>query len=248
MGFRREQGARPGRPAAGREKPIVPRKNALGPVAGSRGCPRAFLLLALLGACAYLPTGPAGGGASTAPAPPEVVQRYPWMADVRWPGGFPPSERDELQIAAEIDQLLTGDFDVYPVAAHRLIGRGAVVLPCLGQAADRHPAPAARRERLAIVLGPVLRDASEERVLVALSSPYPVVRAAAASCVGEQRLTSLGLRLVALLEDKDIRVRRAAITSLRMLTGEFLEYRADDPPAARAAAADRWNELWERKR
>lgn len=225
-------------------------KHAFGPLAGPRGSsPRApLLVLALLGACVYLPTGSPKGGAS-APATPEVVQRYPWMADARWPAGFPrPSERDELLIAAEIDQLLTGDFDAYPVAAHRLIGRGDVVLPCLGQAGERHPAPATRRERLAIVLRPVLRDASEERVLVALSSPYPIVRAAAATSAGERRLTSLGPRLVALLEDKDIRARRAAITSLRMLTGEFLEYRPDDPPAARAAAADRWNELWERRR
>jgi len=241
----------------------VHRKNALGPLAGPSDSPRLhvpggygaspsphapLLLLVLLGACAYLPTG-SPTGATSAPATAEVVQRYPWMADTRWPTAFArASEAQELEIAGEIDQLLTGDFDVYPVAAHALIGRGDVVLPCLGQAAERHPAPAARRERLAIVLRPVLRDASEERVLVALTSPYPVVRAAAATAVGGRRLESLGPRLVTLLEDKDIRVRRAAITSLRVLTGEFLEYRADDPPAARAAAADRWNELWERKR
>jgi hypothetical protein len=228
----------------------VHKKNALGLLATPRGWPRPRLplgLAVLLGACVYIPAAPPGG-ASSAPPVPEVVRRHPWTADTRWPGGLArPPERDQLQIAAEIEQLLTGDFDVYPVAAHRLIARGDAVLPYVGQASERHPAPAARRERLDVVLGPVLRDATEERVLVALSSAYPAVRAAAAAAVGERRLSSLGPRLVSLLEDKDIRVRRAAITSLRMLTGEFLEYRPDDPPAARAAAADRWDELWQRR-
>lgn len=229
---------------------IVHLKNALGPVAGPRGSPspRApLLLVALLGACAYLPTASPRGG-SSAPPVPDLLKRYPWMADTRWPAALPrPSESDQLAIAADLDELLTGDFDVYPVAARRLIRRGDVILPCLGQAAERNPAPATRKERLAIVSGPVLRDAPEERVLFALSSPYAVVREAAAAAVGERRMKSLGPRLVSLLEDKDIGVRRAAIMSLRMLTGEFLDYRADDPPAARAAAADRWDELWQRR-
>ncbi len=222
---------------------------ALGSVAGPRGSspPRApLLLLVLLGACAYLPTGLPKGGSS--PPASELSKRYPWMADTRWPAGLRrPSENDELAIATEIEQLLTGDFDVYPVAARSLIRRGDIVLPCLGQAAERSPAPAARRDRLAIVLGPVLRDASPERVLIALSSPYGAVRAAAAAAVGARRLDSLGPRLIVLLEDRDVRVRSAAITSLRMLTGEFLEYKPDDPPAARAAAADKWEDLWQRR-
>ena len=214
---------------------------------GGCRCPRVPLcLLALLAACAYPPA--PGGGGSAAPPVPKVVERYPWMADIRWPAGEPrPSDAEELAIAGDIDQLLTGDFDIYPVAARRLIRRGGTVLPCLGQAAERNPAPAARRERIAIVLGPVLRDLPEDKMLGALSSPYAVVRAAAAGAVGERLLKPFGPRLVALLEDKDIRVRRAAIMSLRMLTGEFLEYRADDSPAERAAAAARWDESWQRR-
>jgi hypothetical protein len=170
------------------------------------------------------------------------------MADTRWPAGEPRlSEAEELAIAGDIEELLAGGFDVYPVAARRLILRGGTVLPVLGQAAERNPAPAVRKERISIVLGPVLRELPEDRMLVALSSPYAVVRAAAAGAVGERRLKPFGPRLVVLLEDKDIRVRGAAIMSLRMLTGEFIEYRADDPPAARAAAAARWDEYWQRQ-
>jgi hypothetical protein len=179
---------------------------------------------------------------------PEVVKAYPWMADTRWPAGTErPSDAEQLEIGKDIDQLLTGDFDVYPVAARRLIAKGDAVLPCLGQAAERHPAPATRRERLAIVLRPILRDMSEERLLVTLTSPYPTVRAGAALTVGQRNLKPLGLTLVRMLEDKDIRVRQASITSLRMLTGEFLEYEPDASPSARAAAAARWEDLWQRR-
>ncbi len=261
VGLGRDNGASSGHPGrALKNRRIVLPKNALGPVAAPGGSPSRrvlggpgaspclpLLLLALLGACAYLPTASPRGGTS-APPVPDLLKRYPWMADTRWPAGVPrPSEREELAIAGDIDQLLTGDFDVYPVAARRLILRGSIVLPCLGQAAERNPAPLNRKGRLSIVLGPVLRDASEERVLLALSSPYATVRAAAAVATGERGIRSLGPRLVALLEDRDILVRRAAIMSLRMLTGEFLDYKADDPPAERAAAADRWDELWQRR-
>jgi hypothetical protein len=169
------------------------------------------------------------------------------MADIRWPAGAPRvSDDEQVAIASDIDQLITGDFDVYPLAARRLIVRGEVVLPCLGQAAERNPAPAARRDRLGIVFRPILRDMPEDRLLTTLSSPYPTVRAAAAAAVGERSQTSLGLTLVRMLEDKDIRVRQAAITSLRMLTGEFLEYQPDDSPSARAASAARWEDFWQR--
>jgi len=208
--------------------------------------PRApLLLLALLGACAFVSPPHLGGGSTPAPVP-DVLKRYPWMADVRWPGTAPhPSPQEEMLVAEDIDLLLTGDFDVYPIAARRLIHRGPEVLPYLGHAAERNPAPAARKERLAIVFGPVLRDCSEERVLLALSSPYPAVRAIAASAVGERLLKPLGPRLIELLEDKDLSVRRASITSLRMLTGEFIEYRPDGPATVRAEGAARWYEYWQ---
>jgi hypothetical protein len=189
---------------------------------------------------------PGAGGSS--PPTPEVQRRFPWMADVRWPGGIPrPSPQEELRIAQDLDAVLTGDFDIYPLAARRLILRGTAVLPYLGHAAERNPAPAARKERLRIVFDPVLRDATEESVLVALSSPYAAVRAAAAASAGEREFVALGPRLIDLLEDKDLKVRRAAIASLRMLTGQFLEYRPDDPAAERAAGAARWDEYWRQR-
>jgi hypothetical protein len=170
------------------------------------------------------------------------------MADVRWPGAAPrPAPAEELRIAEDIDALITGDFDEYPIAGRHLIQRGQAVLPYLGHAADRHPSPSARKERLGIVLGPVLRDTTEERVLLALSSPYPAVRSAAAAAAGERESVDLVPRLIELLEDRDLRVRQAAIASLRRITGEFLAYAPDDPPAARAAGAARWHEYWQNR-
>ncbi len=225
-------------------------RNALRPAppTGSPVSPRApLLLLALLGGCALVVPLPGGRGASPAPTP-EVVKQYPWMADVRWPGAAPrPPVADEIKIAEDIDALLTGDFDVYPLAGRRLIGRGQDVLPYLGHAADRHPAPSARKERLDIVFRPVLRDTTEERVLLALSSPYAAVRVAGAAAAGEREAVSLGPRLIELLEDRDPRVRSAAVASLRRITGEFLPYDPDDPPAMRAAGAARWHEYWQNR-
>jgi hypothetical protein len=170
------------------------------------------------------------------------------MADVRWPGAAPrPVAKAEMEIAEDIDLLLTGDFDVYPLAGRRLIARGEDVLPYLGHAADRHPSPSARKERLAIVFRPVLRDTSEARVLLAMSSPYGAVRANASAAAGEREAVALAPRLIELLEDKDIRVRRAAIASLRRISGEFLAYEPDGSAAARAAGAARWAEYWQNR-
>ncbi|MCK6460131.1 MAG: hypothetical protein L6Q95_09590 [Planctomycetes bacterium] len=215
------------------------------PRKGSPVSPRApLLLLGLLGACVLVPPLPGGKGTSPAPTP-EVVRLHPWMADVRWPGAAPrPAATEEIRIAEDIDALLTGDFDVYPLAGRRLIRRGQDVLPYLGHAVERHPAPAARKERLGIVFGPVLRDTSEARVLLALSSPYAAVRAAAAAAAGEREAVPLGPRLIELLEDRDLNVRSAAIASLRRITGEFLDYDPGAPPAARAAGAARWHDYW----
>jgi len=211
---------------------------------GFRPARAPLVLLALLGACVMMT--PPQHGVPSSPAPtPEVIRKYPWMADVRWPGTAPrPTPKEELAIAEDIDRLLTGDFDVYPVAARRLIHRGPEVLPYLGHAADRHHAPAAHKARLTIVFWPVLRDCPEARVLLALSSPYPAVRATAASAAGERGLMELGGRLVALLKDPDVRVRTASITSLRMLTNEFLEYRPDAPASVRDEGVLRWQEYW----
>ncbi|HEX5137756.1 MAG TPA: HEAT repeat domain-containing protein [Planctomycetota bacterium] len=217
------------------------------PPAGVPVCPRApLLILALLGACGVLP--PLSGGHGTPAPTPEVVKLHPWMADVRWPGAAPrPPPQEELLIAEDIDLLLTGDFDVYPLAGRRLIARGEDVLPYLGHAADRHPSPTARKERLTVAFGPVLRDTTEARVLLALSSPYPAVRAAAAAAAGEREAVPLAPRLIELLDDKDVRVRRAAIASLRRITGEFIGYDPEGAPAARAAGAEKWDQYWKNR-
>jgi len=204
--------------------------------------------LLLLAACAALPLGGGRGGSSLAVPEPEVIKEYPWMAGVRWPPDTRrPSDAEQLEIAADIDTLLTAEFDEYPEAGRRLIEHGETVIPCLGQAAQRHPAPAVRKERLKIVFRPVLAELAPERVLIALASPYPAVRAAAAWSAGDRGLEPLGLRLIELLDDPDTEVRRRAIAALRKITGEFLGYRADDSPSARAANAAEWHEFWRQR-
>jgi len=170
------------------------------------------------------------------------------MADLRWPPDTPrPSDAVLGEIGTDIDVLLTKEFEDYPEAGRRLIERGEAVIPCLGHAARRHPAPAVRKERLEIVFRPALAQLPPERLLIALASPYPAVRAAAAWTAGDRGLEPLGLRLIELLDDPDVEVRRYAIAALRKITGEFLGYRADDPPAARAAAAAEWHEFWRQR-
>jgi hypothetical protein len=187
------------------------------------------------------------GGGGKAPVP-EVVVLYPWMADVRRPLDLPrPTPADEMAIAADIDGLLTGDFDIYPAAGRRLILRGEIVLPYLGHAAERHPSPRARRERVSIVFAPLLESMTPERLLVALASPYTATRAAAAEAAGERRLEAMGQRLIEMLEDPDLEVRRASIVALRKTSGEFLGYRPDDPEATRSKNALEWQEYWRRR-
>jgi hypothetical protein len=215
------------------------------PLAIRRG--GSLLAFALLVGCAMLPAPPRMGGTGVAPVP-EVVLLYPWMADVRRPLDLPqPTPAEELAIAADIEGLLTGDFDIYPSAGRRLVVRGEIVLPYLGHAAERHPSPLARRERVSIVFAPLLAELPPERLLVALASAYAATRAAAADAAGERRLDVLGQRLIEMLDDPDLRVRHASVVALRKTTGEFLGYRPDDPERERAEATLEWQEYWRKR-
>jgi len=70
------------------------------------------------------------------------------------------------------------------------------------------------------------------------------VRVATAGVVGERDLARHAVRLVDLLDDPDLEVRRAAIRTLRQLSNRFFGYRPDAPAQQRAKATGRWRELW----
>jgi HEAT repeat protein len=93
-------------------------------------------------------------------------------------------------------------------------------------------------------LKPLLLAAPPEHVGIHLKSPYREVRAAAAVATGERRITDHAPRLVELLDDPAVDVRRAAVTALRRISNEFFGYRADDSAARRAGPTAKWRALW----
>jgi HEAT repeat protein len=195
---------------------------------------RAITATVLLAACSTSSDGRGGAGA---PGPAEAA----WASQVRIPDHMerPPPALEE-EIARCIAGLDAAEFEASSHAAGRLVEIGVPAVPYLGFAASK----AADGKRLRIVLDAILMEAAPERIALLFASPYPDVRVAAAGACGDRRLTELGPPLVDLLEDPDVDVRRAGIASLRRLANQFYGYRADDPPAQRAAAVARWREHW----
>lgn len=177
------------------------------------------------------------------PPPGRVVE--PWLARVRLPEHLerPPREVENA-IAEDVHALLHGDFSVYPTAARRLVRRGEVVVPYLGFMGEQELPEQARTARIPIVLKPVLLEAPPAHVGGFLRSPYAAVRSAAAVAAGERRISDHAPRLVELLDDPEVEVRRAAVTALRRISNEFFGYRADDSAARRARPAAKWRALW----
>lgn len=204
-----------------------------------------LLLLAGLSACAIFPKPGPGGGGSVSPPKPPVEATHPWLAGLRLPPQLERPPRDtEEQLAEDIEALLEGDFEVYPEAASRLVDLGEVAVPYLGHAAREYPAPPFRKERIEIVLEPICTDLSSERVGACLVSPYAQVRIAGAASVGTRHLTEHAQRLVVLLDDEHVEVRRASVTALRRLSNAFFGYRPEDSASRRRAATEQWRELW----
>jgi hypothetical protein len=169
----------------------------------------------------------------------------PWFAQVRIPAHLvrPPRET-EVKIGENVHALLHGEFDDYPEAAGYLVKRGEIVVPYLGFAAEQPLPDSARTTRIPIVLKPLLLAAPPDHVGIYLGSPYREVRAAAAVAAGERRIADHAPRLVELLDDPAVDVRRAAVTALRRISNEFFGYRADDPAARRAGPKAKWRALW----
>ncbi|MHC4161613.1 MAG: armadillo/beta-catenin-like repeat-containing protein [Planctomycetota bacterium] len=200
----------------------------------------AFLAMAALAACAGLPRGDRDGAQTPLSG---VVE--PWLARVQIPPHLePPPRETETAIAEDVHALLHGDFSVYPTAARRLVKRGEVVVPYLGFMGEQQLSEQARTTRIPIVLKPLLLEAPPDHVGVYLVSPYKDVRAAAAVAAGERRISDHATKLVELLDDSEVEVRRAAVTALRRISSEFFGYRADDSAPRRSGPAAKWRALW----
>jgi len=195
--------------------------------------------LVLLAACATLRGRPVPSGKSAADTA--------WLAGVRFPEGLSRlPEGRERALAARVEKLGSTDFGVYSGAARGLVDSGESVLPYLGHATTHAALSTRGRACLRIVLRTILEGLAPRRVAGFVASPYPALRVAAAEAAGKRHMTGLAAKLVELLDDPVLEVRRAAIAALRRVSNQFFGYRPEDPPARRARAKARWREFWGR--
>jgi len=156
----------------------------------------------------------------------------------------PPSAEERRQIVDAIGRLTSEDFAEYAKAARRLIAIGRAAIPYLGGFGDRQGEEQGARGRARLVLAPILERLEAPEIGRWMGSPAATTRAAAARAAGLGPHPELASRLMDLLEDEDLGVRREAIAALRRLTGRFLGYRPDDSPERRRRAIERWRESW----
>ena len=71
-----------------------------------------------------------------------------------------------------------------------------------------------------------------------------MIRRAAADALGARGRMGAVPALITATEDRDVSVRAAAAASLRRLTHRSFGFRAEAPPALRAAATERWRTWW----
>ncbi|MHC4342415.1 MAG: hypothetical protein ACYSX0_19650 [Planctomycetota bacterium] len=201
--------------------------------------------LILLGAasCTNYSLGRRGGGGAL-PAEDDTPPDLSWLKEVELPEHLdPPSESLETEIGQAVHRLHTADFATYSGAARRLVAIGEVTVPYLGFEAERRSKLRSDRQEV-IVMRAILRKTPPEHLDYYLDSPLAAVRVATAGVVGERDLARHAVRLVDLLDDPDLEVRRAAIRTLRQLSDRFFGYRPDAPAEQRAKATLRWRELW----
>lgn len=203
-------------------------------------------VLALLAAC-RTPPEPEPDPGAVWPGRPRSTGRIDtdWLADVQIPaGGKRLGRENEAFVAGACHVLDRDDFADYSSSAAGLVALGEPVVPYLGRYAE----PPTRDERLfaivSVVLEPILMKVDPEPLGSYLDSPYRAVRATAARVVGERNLTEHAYRLVGLLEDEHVEVRRDAIRALRRISNRFQGYRPDGAPDERAVAVKRWRRLW----
>jgi hypothetical protein len=167
-----------------------------------------------------------------------------WVQQVKIPAHLDRlSYEDEAFVVTAVRALGSIDFQTYSAAASGLAELGEAVTPYLGHIGERASESERTFRVVAVVLAPVFVALEPERLAFHLPSAYRVVRATAAQVAGERNLMECAPVLVNLLEDQDLRVRRAAIAALRRLTNRFFGY---DPAATvlrRAKPVQRWQGL-----
>jgi hypothetical protein len=189
------------------------------------------LLLLGIAACTRYSSGGRGGGGAP-PAEDDTPPDLSWLKKVDLPGHLdPPAESLEREIGEAVHHLHAADFATYSG------------IPYLGFEEERRSKLGGDRQEV-IVMRAILRKVLPEHLHYYLDSPFAAVRVATAGVVGERDLARHAVRLVDLLDDPDLEVRRAAIRALRQLSNRFFGYRADAPAEQRAKPAGRWRELW----
>ncbi len=189
-------------------------------------------------------SGGGGSEASTALAPEEVD----WLDEVTIPEHLERLDREqELDLARALHDFAREDFGTSSSGMRRIVEFGEPVVPYLGYAGDA----LAERSRegfedscAVILIEPILDEVPSDHIGAHLESPYACVRIAAAEVAGQKRQTEHAGRLIVLLDDPEIEVRRAAIVSLRMLANRFFGYRPSDSARRRADAVERWRSFW----
>jgi len=207
---------------------------------------RSPALLLLLAACAAPPREPvpdsAWPGRRTA-APSEIDSA--WLARVEIPDHLERLDAvNEAFVATACDALDSGDFSAYSSAADGLVDLGEPVVPYLGLYSDLPPREPRLYRMVCVVLEPIFEEIPGEHLRYHLQSPYRSVRASAAQTAGGRQLMEYAPRLVELLDDQALDVRREAIRSLRRISTQFFGYRPDAAATDRAAAVARWRRFW----
>ncbi|MHC4959514.1 MAG: HEAT repeat domain-containing protein [Planctomycetota bacterium] len=160
-----------------------------------------------------------------------------WLDDVAIPAHLAQLDEEEEHFVAGACEALRSGHAAYAGAANGLIELKEPVIPYVGHYGDLHPA---LRARVFVVLNHVFAGLEPGSVALHLTSPYSVVRIAAADSVGARRLADNAARLVDLLDDADPDVRRAAIASLRTIYNRFYGYRPLDSARRRSRPVREW--------
>lgn len=117
-----------------------------------------------------------------------------------------------------------------------------------GEYAPRVRSAAASRRLLFLTIAAgALQACAPEIFEGGIQNPSTGARVAALAEVERSRDRAAIPHVVECLASNDVVVRKAAIRCLSSLTGQTLDYRADDPPLQRAVAVDRWVEWCHRQ-
>ena len=208
-----------------------------------------LVLLALAGACGHTYRSGRGGGRAARPPREPAPKDVDWLEDVTIPPYLALLDRaTQLEVAEALRDLDHEDFKEFSGGMRRIVAIGEPVVPYLGFAGDerarRNPAEGFAKSCVVILLEPILDEVPSDHIGLHLESTYACVRIAAAEVAGESRQTEHARKLVGLLDDPEIEVRRAAIVSLRQLSNRFFGYRPSDSSRRRREAVDNWRSFW----